>query len=206
MTEQYDAIIIGAGITGACIAYELAQKGCKTVNADKLEAAGCGSTGNTCAIIRTHYSTLEGTALAYDSYFYWKKWADYINTQDEKGLARFHETGVVVVKPKSFNFDKYLKLHDQLNIPYQVWDHNTLLQKMPHFTDASFYPPKRPDDPLFGESPADKINSAVIFSLQAVISMMQPYPYTLCKELPKRMARRFCLMLKLRKSELTTTA
>ncbi len=163
MTKQYDAIIVGAGITGACIAYELAQKGFKTVNVDKLDAAGCGSTGNTCAIIRTHYSTLEGTALAYDSYFYWKQWADYINTQDEKGLAQFYETGVVVVKPKSFDFDKYLKLHDQLNIPYEVWDRNTLLQKMPHFTDGSFYPPKRPDDPLFGESPTDTINSTVIF-------------------------------------------
>ncbi len=163
MTKQYDVIIIGAGISGACIACELAAKGYKTLNVEKLSAAGCGSTGNTCAIIRTHYSTIEGTALAYDSYFYWKKWADYINTEDEKGLALFHETGVVVMKPKSFDFSKYLKIHDQLNIPYEIWDHKTLLQKMPHFTNDSFYPPNRPDDPSFGDSPTDKLNSTVIF-------------------------------------------
>ena len=73
MSKNYDAIIIGAGISGAAIAHELSKKGFKTLNIDKLTAAGHGSTGNTCAIIRTHYSTLEGTALAYDSYFYWKE-------------------------------------------------------------------------------------------------------------------------------------
>ena len=71
MIQKFDAVIIGAGITGTAIAYELSRKGYKTLNIDKLSAAGQGSTGNTCAIIRTHYSTLEGTALAYDSYFYW---------------------------------------------------------------------------------------------------------------------------------------
>jgi hypothetical protein len=68
MSQQFDAVIIGAGITGTAIAYELSKKGYQTLNIDKLPAAGHGSTGNTCAIIRTHYSTLEGTALAYDSY------------------------------------------------------------------------------------------------------------------------------------------
>jgi sarcosine oxidase subunit beta len=54
MTQKYDVIIIGAGISGAAIAYELAKKGYKTLNLDRLAAAGNGSTGNTCAIIRTH--------------------------------------------------------------------------------------------------------------------------------------------------------
>jgi len=69
MTQTYDGIIIGAGISGAAIAYELSKKGYRTLNVDRLAAAGYGSTSNTCAIIRTHYSTLEGTAIAYDSYF-----------------------------------------------------------------------------------------------------------------------------------------
>ena len=163
MTQNYDAIIIGAGISGAAIAYELSKKGYKTLNIDKLAAAGHGSTGNTCAIIRTHYSTLEGTALAYDSYFYWKEWGNYIGETDEMGLAKLYEVGVLTVKPKSFDFSKYLKLHDELNIPYEVWDRDTLLKKMPHFVDDSFYPPKRPEDPSFGEPPKEKISSTVIF-------------------------------------------
>ena len=42
MTQKYDAIIIGAGVIGCPIAYELAQKGYKTLNIDKLSDAGLG--------------------------------------------------------------------------------------------------------------------------------------------------------------------
>jgi len=163
MTKEYDAIIIGAGISGAAIAYELSQKGYRTLNVDKLSAAGYGSTSNTCAIIRTFYSTLEGTALAYDGYFYWKNWEQYIGVPDEQGLAKFNEVGAVVIKPGSFEFSKYLKLHDELNIPYETWTPEMLLEKMPHFVDDSFFPPKRPQDPAFAKAPQGKINSTVVF-------------------------------------------
>ncbi|MEW5723224.1 MAG: FAD-dependent oxidoreductase [Thermodesulfobacteriota bacterium] len=163
MTRKYDALIIGAGICGTAIAYELSKKGYKTLNLDKQPAAGHGSTSNTCAIIRTHYSTVEGTALAWDSYFYWKDWKNYLGVDDENGLARFYETGVVVIKPKEFNLGKYLDIHDQLGIPYELWDAKTLLEKMPHFVDDSFYPPKRYDDPAFFDPPTEKINPTVLY-------------------------------------------
>jgi len=163
MTQEYDAIIIGTGISGAAIAYELSKKGYKTLNIDKLAAAGQGSTGNTCAIIRTHYSTLDGTALAYDGYFYWKQWGDYLGYADEMGLAKFYDIGVLVIKPQSFDLSKYLKLHDELNIPYEIWDREKLLKRMPHFVDDSFSPPKRPEDPAFGAPPTGKINSTIVF-------------------------------------------
>ncbi len=163
MSQNYDAIIIGAGISGAAIAYELSKRGYKTVNLEKLDAAGYGSTANTCAIIRTHYSTLDGTALAYDGYFYWKKWGDYIGNADELGPAKFYDIGVLVLKPESFDLSKYLKLHDELNIPYEIWDREKLLQRMPHFVDDSFYPPKRPEDPAFDAPPSGKINSTIVY-------------------------------------------
>ncbi|MBW2178667.1 MAG: FAD-binding oxidoreductase, partial [Deltaproteobacteria bacterium] len=99
MTQSYDAVIIGAGISGAAIAFELSKRGYRTINVDRLEAAGMGSTSNTCAIIRTHYSTLEGTAIAYDSYFSWKGWQDYLETVDHDGLARFYQTGLLNIYP-----------------------------------------------------------------------------------------------------------
>ena len=57
--NQYDAIVIGAGVIGAAIGYELSKLGRRTLNIDKLPAAGYGSTSNTCAIIR--FSYLSGT-------------------------------------------------------------------------------------------------------------------------------------------------
>ncbi len=163
MNQSYDAIIIGAGISGAAIAFELSKKGHKTLNLERLAAAGHGSTGNTCAIIRTHYSTLEGTALAYDSYFSWKKWGRHVGDFDEMGLARFYDIGVLVINPPGFDLKRYLDLHDALNIPYEVWDRAALLKKMPHLVDDSFYPPKRPEDPSFEEPTGGKINPAVAF-------------------------------------------
>ena len=163
MSEKCDALIIGAGIIGTSIAFELCKKGYKTLNVDKLPAAGHGSTSNTCAIIRTHYSTLQGTALAYDGFFYWKNWDDYLEIQDELGNAIFYDTGILVIKPESFDLDRYLKLHDALKIPYEVWDRSKLLERMPHFVDDSFYPPKRYDDPAFSDPPTQKINPRVIF-------------------------------------------
>ena len=50
MTKTYDAIIIGAGVIGACTAFEMAKKGWKTLSIDKLPEAGYGSTSGSCAI------------------------------------------------------------------------------------------------------------------------------------------------------------
>ena len=71
-----DAIIIGAGIIGSCLALEMARRGWQTLTLDKLPTAGYGSTSVSCAIIRTHYSTLTGTAIAYESYHRWRAWGD----------------------------------------------------------------------------------------------------------------------------------
>jgi sarcosine oxidase subunit beta len=34
MSEQYDVIVIGAGIIGACVGFELANQGRKVLNID----------------------------------------------------------------------------------------------------------------------------------------------------------------------------
>ena len=56
--KKYDAILIGAGVIGASVAFELAKRGYRTLSVDKLPAAGYGPTSNSCAIVRSHYSSL----------------------------------------------------------------------------------------------------------------------------------------------------
>jgi glycine/D-amino acid oxidase-like deaminating enzyme len=163
MKSTYDCIIIGAGICGAAIAYELSQKGYQTLNLDQLAAAGHGSTSNTCAIIRTHYSTLEGTAIAYDSWFDWFNWQDYIAVADSMTLAKFYQTGLINIYHKGHDPGTHMRLHDELGIPYEIWSREKLLERMPHFVDDSFYPPRRPDDPYFGESPQEKISDTILY-------------------------------------------
>ena len=91
--KKYDAIIIGAGIIGNSIAYELALKGYKTLSIDKLGGSGFGSTAGSCAIIRLYYSSPEGVALAREGYYYWLDWPKYLKTIDPDGMAYYKNTG-----------------------------------------------------------------------------------------------------------------
>ena len=98
MRDQYDAIVIGAGIIGAATAFELAKVGYRTLSVDRNPAAGYGPTSNSCAIIRVYYSTFDGVAFAWEAYHYWREWAQYLGSDDERGLARFIDPGCVVMK------------------------------------------------------------------------------------------------------------
>ena len=83
MGKTYDAIIIGAGIIGAPIAYELTKMGYKTLNVDKGPDAGEGSTAGSCAIVRAHYSTEDGVAFAYEGFKYWLDWENYLDNVED---------------------------------------------------------------------------------------------------------------------------
>lgn len=171
MSEKYDAIIIGAGVIGACTAFELAKKGWKTLNIDKLPEAGYGSTSGSCAIIRTYYSAYETCALAYEGWFYWKNWADYLGVEDEQGLIRYNDTGCLVVKTDhNHNLEQACETMDRIGCPYE----HVPVEKIPSLVNGadtrSFEPAKRMDDPEFGEPTGPSINGAVLFHAGGYVS------------------------------------
>ena len=170
MSESYDAIVIGAGIIGAATALELAKRGWRTLNLDRLPAAGYGSTGASCAIIRTHYSTLDGAALAYEGYFYWKDWPGYIGVEDESGLAVYYDTGALVMKTEGNDHLRTICTNmDQLAIPYEHWDKARILAKLPHFDLGRYGPAKHRDDPEFGEAEGE-LEGGVFFPCAGYVS------------------------------------
>ena len=171
MNQKYDAIVIGAGIIGAAIGRELARKGYRTVNIDKLPAAGYGPTGASCAIIRTHYSTFDGAAIAYEGYFYWKRWPEYIGVDDERGLAEFYDCGAMVMRTELNGYlDKIITNMDALGIPYELWDAATIKQRFPIYDLRQFAPVRRPDDADFGTPGAEEVKGAVFFPAAGYIS------------------------------------
>jgi sarcosine oxidase subunit beta len=161
MRNSYDAVIIGAGIIGASIALELARKGYRTLNVDKLGAAGAGSTVNTCAIIRTHYSTLEGTAMAYESYLNWKRWPEYLGVEDERGHARLHDVGIVILHGEGHDMTRHIHNHRKLGIPLEIWDLDAVKERMPFIDTNAYYPPRRPDDEDFGIPNGKELSGAI---------------------------------------------
>ena len=114
MNSRYDAVIIGAGVIGAGIAFGLAKRGWKTLNIDKQPAAGYGSTANSCAVIRTHYSTLQGTALAWENIFAWKDWGGFLGVEDELGWAQYRPTGILVLKQHEAEYEPFREHHRAL--------------------------------------------------------------------------------------------
>lgn len=170
MSKQYDVIIIGAGIIGAATALALARAGRSVLAIEKLPASGYGSTGASCAIIRPYYSTVDGSALAYESHFYWRDWAKFLDAEDERGLAKYHDCGCVVLKTEH---NKYLEpacaIMDEIGAPYEVLSPDQVKEKLP-ITMGSFAPAKRPDDPHFGESSGQDLQGGVFFPTGGYIS------------------------------------
>ncbi len=159
--ERFDAIIIGAGIIGANVGFELSQAGYRTLNIDKLPAAGYGSTANSCAIIRCHYSTWAGVAMAYESLFYWRNWGEYLEVDDERGLARYIECGGVYMGNEARYTDKVLPLFDEIGVPYEIWSTDTLQERIPGIDIGRHAPPKRADDERFFDEPTGRLQNAV---------------------------------------------
>ena len=162
VSKKYDTIIVGAGIIGACMAFELAKKGYKTLNVDRLPAAGHGPTYNSCGIVRVHYSTFEGVATAYECHFYWKDWEDYLGVEDEHGIARYINTGCIVTKTE---VNKYLvtvcQYLDDIGIEWEDWSPERLNERIPVYDPHSFFPVRLLEDPQFGSEPTRMVKGAI---------------------------------------------
>ena len=162
MSKRYDAIIIGAGIIGCSIAFELSKKGLRTLNIDKLAAAGFGSTSNSCAIIRLHYSTPEGVALAREGYRHWIDWPDYLGIQDNNGMARYVNTGAIVIKTeRNKNLLNVMASLDELGVKYEDLDAQGIRNKLPIADTRKYAPAKHTDNPAFGKPTGETVAGAV---------------------------------------------
>ncbi|MEX2518679.1 MAG: FAD-dependent oxidoreductase [Paracoccaceae bacterium] len=164
MTQTYDAIIIGAGVIGACTAYEMAKAGYRTLSVDKGGAAGHGSTSGSCAIIRLYYSNVESCALAYENWFYWKDWEGYLGARDPRGMIEYRDTGTLVMKcTENGHLERAAKLMDAIGAPYEHWGPERIHQRFPFFDLRHYSPPKRPDQDGFAEPTGGELQGAMFF-------------------------------------------
>jgi sarcosine oxidase subunit beta len=162
MNQKYDAIIIGAGVIGCPVAYELSKMGYKTLNVDKLSDAGMGSTAASCAIVRAHYSTEDGVAFAYEGFKYWLDWENYLgNVKDEKGLAKYMNTGSILIKSQGHDWRKVRKHYDAVGVQYEEWSVEKIKEMVPVYDLHEFWPVRRPEDPEFFEEPARMLEGAL---------------------------------------------
>jgi len=78
MTQSYDAIVIGAGVMGASIAFHLAERGLKIAILDRKNVAS-GATGHSSGLVRMHYDLTLESELTYTSYKnYFTNWRERV--------------------------------------------------------------------------------------------------------------------------------
>lgn len=171
MDQSTEVLIIGTGVIGTAIAFEMSKAGWKTLSLDRNTQVGHGSTAGSCAIIRMHYSTFDGTAFAWEGYHYWRDWAAYLDLPKDAQLAQFKQSGCLVIKTKSNdNMAKHIANARALNIPAEEWDRTKIEQRLPIYTLDSFAPAKRPKDDDFGVANGRTINGGVYWPLAGYVT------------------------------------
>lgn len=136
-------VIIGAGISGLSIAYNLAKKGMKDIVVIDQQYLTSGSTGRCGAGVRQQWGTRLNCILA-------KKSIEFFETaQEELGYEKdieFKQEGYLILSTSAKEdevFDKNVTLQNSLGIPSRRCTVKEALEIVPHlnpnaFTSASF--------------------------------------------------------------------
>ncbi len=93
-----DIIIIGAGVYGCGVAYNLAKNGAKNVLLLERKAVCSGGTGKSCAASRTHYSIRTNLIHAVESLKIFENFSEIVG-----GDAGFRRTGYLILGPEEYD-------------------------------------------------------------------------------------------------------
>ncbi|OGN87249.1 MAG: hypothetical protein A2X23_07260 [Chloroflexi bacterium GWC2_73_18] len=116
MTETADAIIIGAGVHGASLAFHLARRGLKPTVLEQ-HAVAAGATGRSSGLVRMHYDIETDARLAWASFPYFRDWGERVG-----GDCGFTRTGFLqLVRPAFYDrLRANVAMHQRIGIPSLV--------------------------------------------------------------------------------------
>lgn len=116
MTQNFDAIIIGAGVIGISTAFHLAERGLKPVILERKQI-GFGATGSSSGLVRMHYDLEVESRLAWQSFQYFRNWSERVG-----GECGFRRTGFLHIEPADHEtlLRKNVQMHQRIGIPTSV--------------------------------------------------------------------------------------
>lgn len=128
LPKTADIVIIGAGVMGASIAFQLAKRQAgKVVVLDK-DYVGRGGSGRSSALIRMHYSYPAEVKLALSSLQMFENWAEEVGRPGD-----FRKTGFVrIVAPQEIELlKKNVAMQKELGVNVELIDRKRLQQLEP---------------------------------------------------------------------------
>ena len=152
------AIVIGAGVIGCSIAFEMAAKGYEVITVDKAQGPGQGSTSASSAVVRFNYSTFDAVALAWESFHCWKNWPQHLGEKQER-YSKIIDVGVVMLDAPVISGEKTSQLFESVGIPYEVWGPLDLSKNITGIDAGKYWPPKKLDDEVFWEDAEDSLGA-----------------------------------------------
>jgi sarcosine oxidase subunit beta len=134
MDETYDAIIIGAGVMGASIACNLSQRGLKVLILERQSVA-VGATGASSGLVRMHYDIEVDSALAWQSFQFFRNWREVIG-----GECGFKRTGFlqIVAPPKNEQLRGNVEMQQRIGILTELVTAEDVQKLAPMFTTEDF--------------------------------------------------------------------
>jgi len=99
MIDGADVVVVGAGIIGSSIAYQLARRGFSVISLDKGVGPAEGSTGASSSICRCRYTHPEVVRLAFHGQEAYGNWADFTGLAETR--SALHRVGVLWIMGES---------------------------------------------------------------------------------------------------------
>lgn len=139
-SQSFDVVIVGAGIIGLSIAWELARRrDLKIAVLEKGAGTGEGSTGASSAICRYRYSMDEMLRLASDGIRAYRNWSSYTELSQPKAV--FQNDGVLWMPGSDTSWAdlEHARLQ-RFGIASAVLDDGELQERFPAFSTCTIAP------------------------------------------------------------------
>ncbi len=117
MKNKADAVVVGGGVMGCSILYNLASKGVTGALLVEREALGAGSTGRSSGVVRMHYSSEVNARLAWKSLDILRNFGELVG-----GDSGFVNTGFMLfVPPEALgSFEKNIAMQQSIGIDTRI--------------------------------------------------------------------------------------
>lgn len=161
------ATIIGGGVIGCAVGFELRRRGFEVTVVDRNGEVGHGSTSASCGIVRRFYSQPGMTAMAHEGAQIWANWGAHLGPIDED-LAVFRRTGMAFVLPElTAELRQRAAGMREIGVPTRVLTAGELKERFPWLDVTSQYPPKSIDAPDFLEPGEGRAIGGAVFEEDA---------------------------------------